>query len=92
MYYSWEIKVYNKITGKPNYEGKTLTYKDASDISQSNWTRFVNCNLDDDKNNLTMTQKFDKIYYRTLRKIKKGEELFVNYGEEYILYNIKKNG
>lgn len=88
MYYSWEIKEFNKTTGRPKYNGKTLYYLDASNIKRSNWTRFVNCNLKKERNNLIMHQRFDRIIYQTKRKIKKGEELFIHYGDEYIENNL----
>lgn len=89
MYYSWEIKEYNKKTGNPDYEGEVLYYRDASDIKKSNWSRFVNCHAKEKRNNLVMHQKYNKIYYQTSRRIKKGEELFVFYGEDYVKYNLK---
>lgn len=31
-----------------------------------------------------MHQRYDKVIYQTKGKIKKGEELFIYYGEDYI--------
>jgi hypothetical protein len=88
--YSWKITKYDKKTGEPDYDAEPLYYKDAYDLSESNWTRFVNCHLDKKTNNVEPFQYFDDYYYMMKRDIEVGEELYVYYGDEYVEYNILK--
>ncbi len=72
---------------------------DATDIEQSNWTRYMNCSLNDKSENvtsyfLTNNQTYLKnnqpinlegyIVFYANRDIEKHEELMYNYGEEYV--------
>ncbi|CAF1016799.1 unnamed protein product [Adineta steineri] len=63
--------------------GDVYNYIDASDPHRSNWLRYVNCPIGQNDENLTAIQFNGEVYYRTLRDINAGEELFVYYGEEY---------
>tara|TARA_A100001015_G_C14925520_1_gene686161 strand:+ start:806 stop:1297 length:492 start_codon:yes stop_codon:yes gene_type:complete len=59
---------------------------DGKNYKKNNPLRYVN-NASKKKQckmiNLEMIQKEDKIYYKTIKDIKKGEELLVDYGSEY---------
>ena len=90
-YYSWMISPYNKKTGE-EIPGKKMAYIDCEDPNDGNWTRYVNCGPTSKKNNIDVEQHFDKIFYMTLRDILPGEELFVDYGEEYRTENLKMKG
>ena len=57
-------------------------YIDASIKKYSNWLRYVN-HKSGSKANLEPYQYNGKMYYRTTKKIKAGNELFVDYGDEY---------
>lgn len=85
MLYSWTIYKYN-FAGNPDYK-TPLYYIDASRDTW-NWTKFVNCGMKNTSNNLDSIQKFNVMYYVTKRKIQKGEELFIDYGEEYRIDNL----
>ncbi|CAF1399396.1 unnamed protein product, partial [Adineta steineri] len=63
--------------------GNIYDYVDASDPHRSNWLRYVNSPIRKEDENLTAIQFNGEVYYRTLRNIKAGEELFVHYGDEY---------
>jgi SET domain-containing protein len=90
-YYSWSIFEYNTIKGNP-ISGKELYLLDATNISKSNWTRYVNCGLKKNKNNLDSKQEFDQIYYYAIRDINPGEELFIDYGPGYRKVNLRLEG
>ena len=84
--YSWSIYKYNN-KGITKY--KTLMgYLDALNVKYSNWTRYVNCAMTNNENNMEPEQHYDKLYYISLRDIKPGEELFIDYGTEYRKYNL----
>lgn len=91
-YYSWTIKSYDDETGEQDSEDEPLYYVDAFDIKTSNWTRYVNCGMKNKYNNMESEQKYDKIYYIATRNIKKGEELFIDYGEDYRKDNLNMKG
>jgi len=80
--YAWMIEDYNKKTGEP-INGKIIGYLDAKKRQQGNWSRYVNCGRTSQENNMIAEQKFGKIYYKTLRDIRAGEELFIDYGEGF---------
>jgi len=54
-------------------------------IDKSNWTRYVNSvlSMDDNKLNIYTYQYNKSIYYKSLRDIRKGEELLTYYGPDY---------
>jgi hypothetical protein len=89
-YYSWEINPYDD-KGEP-VKGKSLFWIDAFDKSKSNWTRYVNCGLNRKLNNLTPIQEYEKMYYYTSKKIKAGDELFIDYGLGYRRNNLGLKG
>ena len=78
---------------------------DASDINYSNWTRYMNCSIDKETENVNsyfLTNKENYvtksgkinlegyIVFYSNREIKKGEELMYYYGDAYAdLMNIK---
>ena len=64
-------------------KGKVTHLVDGADESFSNWTRYMNCARDDTEENITTYQARDKIYFRTKREIKAGEELLYWYGDQY---------
>jgi hypothetical protein len=88
MYYSWIVKSFNRITGEADDEDTPLYYIDATDLSTSNWTRYVNCGMTLKINNIEVDQVFDKFFYVANRDIEEGEELFVDYGSDYRKYNL----
>ena len=84
--YSWEVYSYSKRTGNPytnHLKRACIGCLDADHPTMYNWAKYVNCGLDEDANNITCFQKARKIYYKTLRMIKKGEEMFIDYGIDY---------
>ena len=56
---------------------------DAGDVTISNWMRFVNCARNEEEQNLLAFQYKGDIYYRTIKDVSVGTELFVWYGDEY---------
>ncbi|CAF1295848.1 unnamed protein product [Didymodactylos carnosus] len=72
--YSWIIQ---------DIEGNIYNYVDAKDPRRSNWLRYVNCPNKPENENLIAVQFNGEMYYKTLRDIEAGEELFVYYGPEY---------
>lgn len=79
--YSWTILKWKK-NGDP-IDGQIYGYLDAFDKKYSNWTRYVNCPVSKQLENMEMEQKYDKIYYKTKRIIYPNEELFIDYGDGY---------
>lgn len=90
-FYSWEVRTYDPETGKSD-DKDVLYYIDASDVKYSNCTRTVNCGMTKSANNMDAIQRRGKFFYVALRNIKPGEELFVDYGEEYRTVNLKMRG
>ena len=72
--YTWAL--YDK-------EYKIVMYIDARNRKKSNWCRFVNCPRTENMANVETLQKGVKLFYISRRKIEKGEELFVWYGDDY---------
>lgn len=90
-FYSWIIYEYDTKSGNATTT-KELFLLDASNKKISNWTRYVNCGMKRRDNNMDSIQKFDKIYYFTKKKIKSGQELFIDYGSGYRKSNLGMNG
>ena len=80
------------MTGEQDDKDKPLYYVDAFDTKTSNWTRFVNCGLKNKYNNIESVQNYDKMYYVATKNIKKGDELFIDYGEGYRKDNLGLKG
>ena len=57
-------------------------YMDGKNPKLSNWLRFLNDSRDR-RINVEPYQYRQNIYYRTIRSIKPGQELFVSYGDHY---------
>ena len=57
-------------------------YIDGQNESKSNWLRFLNDSRDH-RNNIKPYQYRDKIFYKTMKDIYPGQELFVSYGDSY---------
>ena len=72
--YLWQIK---------RDHGKTIWYIDGEDLSKANWLRFVNCARNEDEQNLVSFQYRGRIYYRSYKPIRPGNELLVYYGDQY---------
>jgi len=87
MYYAWVVKSFDPLEGLPDDSDTYMYYIDATDFERSNWTRYVNCGMKEVDNNMDQEQVYDKIFYTTTRDIAAGEELFVDYGEEYRIWN-----
>lgn len=82
--YTWSIYKFDMINGEILEGNKETKYSiDAFDLRTSNWTRFVNCAIKDKKNNMFAVQSFNIMLYKTIKNIKKGDELFIDYGEGY---------
>ncbi len=62
---------------------------DSSDETTSNWTRTINCQIEESDNNMCAFQRFDQVLLKTIRKIEKDEELFLWYGDDYIREYLK---
>ena len=80
--YGWEISDYRgnkkRAKGIKLRDGSVIGYIDARNEIDGNYLRFINhCGAND---NVRAFQVQDKIYYVTMRDIKVGEELLVNYG------------
>ena len=80
-------KQYNNLTDKSyvwNIKSKDRghIYIDGQDESKSNWLRFLNDSRDH-RNNIKPYQYREKIFYKTMKDIYPGQELFVNYGASY---------
>lgn len=88
MYYSWVVKSFDPVEGLPDDADIYMYYIDATEFERSNWTRYVNCGMTEDANNMDQEQVYDKIFYTVTRDIKAGEELFVDYGEDYRVWNM----
>ena len=57
-------------------------YIDGKDPAKSNWLRFLNDSRDR-RINVEPYQYRGNIYYRTIKNIKPGGEMFVSYGDYY---------
>lgn len=86
--YSWEVYVPDD-DGDPS--DKVAGYVDGKN-DMGNWTRFVNCGTRARYNNFEEIQHNDRVYYRSMRIIFPGEELFCDYGEEYRRDNLSLKG
>ncbi|CAH0549348.1 unnamed protein product [Brassicogethes aeneus] len=76
------------VTDKDNAEGYSWklnngTLVNAMDEKNSNWLRYVNCARHVNEQNIIAFQYRGKLYYRTFKNIKKGEELLVYYGNDF---------
>ena len=66
----------------------TIYYIDAQNKKKSNWLRYVNgakTKSQKRKINVEAYQYGEKVFYRTIKKIKEKEELIIDYGDEYWL-------
>jgi hypothetical protein len=61
---------------------KGSIYIDGKNPKRSNWLRFLNDSRDK-RVNVEPYQYGGKLYYRTTRAIKPGQEMFISYGDEY---------
>lgn len=88
--YTWSIFKFDMINGEILDGDIDTKYSiDAFDLRTSNWTRFVNCAITSRKNNMFAVQLFHIITYKTIRNVKKGDELFIDYGEGYRTDHLK---
>ncbi|XP_060559317.1 uncharacterized protein LOC132719555 [Ruditapes philippinarum] len=65
---------------------KQLIYVDAIDIALSNWLRYVNTPINAEMENVAAVQYKGEMYYKTIKSIAPGTEMFVWYGESYARY------
>lgn len=72
--YVWEILAEN---------GEISGYVDGGNKKYSNWTRYVNSPSVQKKENVEMKIIHGRVFYFSCKNIKKGNELFIWYGEEY---------
>lgn len=88
--YTWSIYKFDLINGEILDDAPETKWNiDAFDIRTSNWTRYVNCGMFNRKNNMFAIQLFHIILYKTLKNVKKGDELFIDYGEGYRTAHLK---
>lgn len=73
---------WDPVTGKPSKD-RDVASIDASDPADANWTRWANTGPTRGSNNLKSFQLFNSEYYQTIRPIRAGEELFIDYGPDY---------
>jgi len=69
--YVWELSSKN---GPFYIDGKPEKY--------SNWLRYLNDSRDK-RQNVEPYQSHGKLYYRTIKNVKAGQELFITYGDDY---------
>ena len=81
--YSWALGEFRKWRTNDYKNQIEIGIVDASNLTYSNWTRYVNCSRNPHEENVEMKQRSFKIYYWSTRWIYPGEELLVWYGEEY---------
>ena len=83
--YKGECIEYSKMNenGKYAWELQNGKVVDAWNIEKSNWLRYINDHRTEEGNNLSMYEHDNRVYYKTIKPIKKGSELFVSYGEKY---------
>lgn len=86
-YYSFTIQPFRKSDGEPNYSRDPYMYIDSTVEKNSNWTRTINCKIEEEENNVEPFQLYDQIWCKTKRIIRTGEELFLWYGEDYVNEN-----
>lgn len=79
--YVWEILDTN---------GKPLKYIDAGVIRNSNFLRYINHPLNKKMQNVRAVQVGENIIYETSKRVKKGDELLVNYGPQYSKFLLGK--
>ncbi|CAF2033340.1 unnamed protein product [Rotaria magnacalcarata] len=72
--YSWSIADKN---------GKMIYIVDGYDPNNSNWLRYINCPNTVEQQNVQPIQYDRNMFYKTMKTIHPGEELFVYYGDDY---------
>ncbi|CAF3149842.1 unnamed protein product [Rotaria sp. Silwood2] len=63
--------------------GKMIYIIDGCDPNNSNWMRYINCPNTVEQQNLQPIQYDRNMFYKAMRTIRPGEELFVYYGDDY---------
>ncbi|KAK6980406.1 histone-lysine N-methyltransferase PRDM9-like isoform X1 [Biomphalaria glabrata] len=71
--YSWQVYK----------DSNTSHFVNASDPTNSNWMRYVNCARSEDEQCVTAYQHQGQIYYRSHKDIHPGTEILVYYGDSY---------
>lgn len=83
-----EIKAsHSRYLARPNMmynDDNEVWIVDASDISKSNWTRYINSSLSAGEANVELVSDSSKIRVVTLRCIEENEELLLFYGEDWV--------
>ena len=69
---------------------KEIKIIDGKSKSLSSWVRFVNSPLKFEDGNSHFYQYNQRIFIKTRKPIKKGEEIFAYYGDEYVDEKFKK--
>lgn len=69
--------------------GREVKIIDGKDPEKSSWVRFVNTTLENGEGNARFFQYKQRIFIRTTKKIKKGEEILAYYGDDYVNTKIK---
>jgi SET domain-containing protein len=69
--------------------GKEVKIIDGQNPEKSSWVRFVNTTLENGDGNARFFQYKQRIFIRTIKKIKKGEEIYAYYGDDYVNTKIK---
>ena len=63
--------------------GNPLEHIDGEDESKSNWLRWVNCSRSPEEEVMIPFQYENKVFFKTFRDIKKGQEIMYFYGTDY---------
>ena len=58
-------------------------YIDGGPVKKNNWLRFLNDSRSVSKNNVQEYQYAGRVFYKAIKNIKPGSELFVDYGDYY---------
>jgi len=58
-------------------------YIDGKNPKKSNWLRYLNDIRNNKLYNVEMYQSRGNVYYRTIKPIKPGQEMFISYGDYY---------
>lgn len=70
-------------------KGKDIKIIDGKNKNESSWVRFVNSPLKFEDGNAHFYQYAKRIFIKTQKEIKKGEEILAYYGDDYVNEKLK---